>query len=66
MRIIRFLVGAICGVMVGTLAVLCLAPMSGKDLRALIIAELNHLVRDVQQAVTDTQSELSTSFGRDS
>ena len=66
MRLIRFLLGAICGGVVGAFAALCLAPMSGKDLRAVIFSELKHLVEDVQQAVADKRSELSTNFGSDS
>ena len=65
MRTIRFLVGAFCGGVVGALAVLCLAPMAGKDLRVLIMAELNHLVSDAQQAAADKQTELNSIFGRD-
>ena len=66
MRLIRFLLGACSGGVVGAFAALCLAPMSGKDLRALIFSELKHLVEDVQQAVADKRSELSTNFGSDS
>ena len=66
MRLIRFLLGVICGVVVGAFAALCLAPMSGTDLRALILTELKHLVADVQQAVADKRSELTSNFGSDS
>ena len=64
MRTISFMAGALCGGVVGAVAALLLAPVAGKELRARVMVEVDHLVGEARQAAIDKQSELSARFGR--
>ena len=64
MRTISFLAGALCGGLVGAVAALLLAPMAGKELKARVMVEIDHLVGEARQATVDKRSELSARFGR--
>lgn len=64
MRTFSFLAGALCGGLVGAVAALLLAPMAGKELKARIMVEIDHLVGEARQATVDKRSELSARFGR--
>ena len=63
MRTFSFLAGALCGGLVGAVAALLLAPMAGKELKARIMVEIDHLVGEARQATVDKRSELSARFG---
>ena len=64
MRTFSFLAGALCGGLVGAVAALLLAPMAGKELKARVMVEIDHLVGEARQATVDKRSELSARFGR--
>ena len=64
MRTFSFLAGALCGGLVRAVAALLLAPMAGKELKARVMVEIDHLVGEARQATVDKRSELSARFGR--
>ncbi len=53
-----FVKGTLIGAAIGSLAALLLAPKSGKETQADIKAKARKVVKDVDQRVTDLQSEL--------
>ena len=66
MRTISFIAGSLCGGVVGAVAALMLAPMDGKQLRARVMVEVDHLVGETRQAAADKRAEISARFGRKS
>lgn len=64
MRTISFLAGVMCGGLVGAAAALLSTPMAGKELRARVRVEVDHLVGEARQAAADKRSELTARFGR--
>ena len=64
MRTISFVAGLLCGWVVGAVAALLLAPMAGKELRARVMVEVDHLVDEARQASIDKRADLSARFGR--
>jgi gas vesicle protein len=57
-RIIGFIAGAMCGVIVGAVAALLLAPASGVELRQRVRARVEELVAEGRQAAEDRRAEL--------
>lgn len=66
MRTISFIAGSVCGGVVGAVAALMLARMDGKQLRARVMVEVDHLVGETRQASADKRAEISARFGRKS
>jgi gas vesicle protein len=57
-RIIGFIAGAMCGAIVGAVAVLLLAPTSGVELRQRVRARVGELVAEGRQAAEERRAEL--------
>ena len=57
-RMMSFLAGAFCGAVVGAVASLLLAPMSGKELQTQTRDRFEHMVEDVRHAAEAKRDEL--------
>ena len=57
-KTMSFLAGALCGAVVGSVAALLLAPMSGRDLQQRTRSEVDKLVDEVQKAADAKRAEL--------
>ena len=57
-RFVSFLVGLICGAVVGATAALLLAPMSGQELQESARERLEEIVENARQAYEDSRAEL--------
>jgi gas vesicle protein len=57
-RIIGFIAGAMCGAIVGAVAVLLLAPASGVELRQRVRARVGELMAEGRQAAEERRAEL--------
>lgn len=57
-RIIGFTAGAMCGAIVGAVAALLLAPVSGVELRRRARARVDELVAEGRRAAEDRRAEL--------
>jgi gas vesicle protein len=57
-RIIGFIAGAMCGAIVGAVAVLLLAPASGVELRQRVRARVGELVAEGRRAAEERRAEL--------
>ena len=61
-RIFSFLAGALCGALVGGVATLLMAPVSGEDLRELAEARWQSAKNEAQLAKDERQRELEAQF----
>ncbi|MBI2976858.1 MAG: YtxH domain-containing protein [Chloroflexi bacterium] len=57
-RFFSFVSGAFCGAVVGSVAALLLAPLSGRELQRLSRARAEAMVDDVRKAYEERQAEL--------
>ena len=57
-KTVSFLAGALCGAVVGAVAALLLAPVSGDELRLRTREEVDRLVEEVQSAAEAKRAEL--------
>ena len=58
MRTTSFLAGAMCGGLVGAVAALFLAPMTGEDFRGRVKSELEHVVAEARRAASEQRIAL--------
>jgi gas vesicle protein len=61
-KALNFLAGALCGAVVGAVAALLLAPTSGQNLRADMIARWEEALAEARQAMEETRRELQAQF----
>ncbi len=57
-KIMSFLAGGMCGAVVGSVAALLLAPMSGKELQTQTRDRFDDLVADARQAADERRKQL--------
>ncbi|MEW6567623.1 MAG: YtxH domain-containing protein [Chloroflexota bacterium] len=57
-RMMIFMAGTFCGALVGAVAALLLAPVSGEELRSQIRGRYQGLVEDVRQAYQSRRAQL--------
>ena len=63
-KTIRFLQGAILGGILGSIAVILLAPGSGEDTRSAVINQFNQLKKQIETVIQQRRSELQEEFER--
>ncbi len=57
-NILAFMAGAMCGAIVGAVAALMLAPMSGGEIREQALQRFDELVKEGKQAADERRAEL--------
>ena len=63
-KFFAFLAGILCGAIVGSVAALLLAPMSGKDLQDEIAVRADQLKAEIEAAVAEQEKRLRAEFER--
>jgi gas vesicle protein len=58
MRVLNFVVGFLCGVLVGTVAVLLTTPQSGSDFQAAVRSRVDGILEEGRRAATARRAEL--------
>jgi gas vesicle protein len=58
MRVMNFIVGFLCGVLIGTVAVLLTTPQSGSDFQAGVRSRFDGILEEGRQAATARRAEL--------
>ena len=61
-RILSFVAGALCGALVGAAVGLLLAPESGEELRADVVARWHEALDEARMAMEETRRDLQTQF----
>ena len=61
-RILSFVAGALCGALVGAAVGLLLAPESGQELRADVVARWQEALDEARLAMEETRRDLQTQF----
>lgn len=61
-RFMSFMAGAFCGMVVGSVAALLLAPSSGEQLRSDAVKRWEEALTEARQAMEDTRRELEQQF----
>ena len=63
-KIFSFLAGALCGMLVGGVTIILVAPTSGEQLRANVEQRIQDTFEAARQAMDETQRDLEAQFER--
>ena len=61
-RMLSFVAGALCGALVGAAVGLLLAPESGQELRADVVARWHEALDEARMAMEETRRDLQSQF----
>lgn len=61
-KFFNFVAGLLCGALVGATVALLLAPASGQDIRADVMARWEEALSEARQAMEDTRRDLQAQF----